>query len=94
VVLRAGEGGDAAHAESLRARVAEHIGGLARPEEVVFVRSLPKTRSGKIMRRVVRAVAEDRTDLGDISTLEDEASVDEVLRAFQEFRAQVLGGSR
>jgi acetyl-CoA synthetase len=49
------------------------------------VHSLPKTRSGKIMRRVIKAVALD-TPIGDLSTLEDEASVEEVRKAYEEFK--------
>jgi acetyl-CoA synthetase len=92
VVLKPGLGSSAPSGGALRDRVGEEIGHIARPEEVVFVRSLPKTRSGKIMRRVVRAVAEGREDLGDVSTLEDGASVEEILRAVQELRRQ-LGGA-
>jgi len=58
------------------------IGPIATPEEVYFVDSLPKTRSGKIMRRVLRAVAMGQSP-GDLTTLEDEASVDEVIKAFE-----------
>ena len=50
---------------------------------------LPKTRSGKIMRRVLKAVALDR-DPGDISTIEDEGSVDEARRAVEELRAGLV----
>ena len=51
---------------------------------------LPKTRSGKIMRRVVKAVASGK-DIGDVTTLEDGASVDEVKRTIDEFRQSVEG---
>jgi len=57
-----------------------------------FVRSLPKTRSGKIMRRVLRAVTLDK-DPGDVTTLEDEGSVEEARQAFKEIR-ESLDGSR
>ena len=93
VVLRPTVGPPPSAAE-LRDHVAREIGGLARPEEVVLVRSLPKTRSGKIMRRVVRAAAEGRTALGDLSTLEDAASVDEVIRGLEEFRAEIARSGR
>jgi len=57
-------------AETLRQHVATHMGPIARPEEVVFVDKLPKTRSGKIMRRVLKARAQGLPE-GDISTMED-----------------------
>jgi acetyl-CoA synthetase len=91
VVLRPGVVENAAKAEALKDSVADAIGKIARPETVVFVRTLPKTRSGKIMRRVVRAVVEGVTDVGDLSTLEDEASVEEVREALKEFRTQLRG---
>jgi acetyl-CoA synthetase len=56
-----------------------------------FVRSLPKTRSGKIMRRVLRAVTLGK-DPGDVTTLEDEGSVEEARQAFKEIRESLEGG--
>jgi acetyl-CoA synthetase len=64
------------------------LGAIATPQDVYFVTRLPKTRSGKIMRRVLAAVASG-TDVGDISTLEDEVSVDEVRRAYEELKKAV-----
>ncbi len=61
------------------------VGPIATPEEIYFVTNLPKTRSGKIMRRILKAVANGAT-IGDLSTLEDEASVDEVVKAYQELK--------
>jgi acetyl-CoA synthetase len=73
----------------LRKKIAEHlrhvIGPIATPDEVYFVESLPKTRSGKIMRRVIKAVAQGKS-LGDLTTIEDETSVDEVKRAYESLR--------
>lgn len=60
--------------EEIRRHVAEKIGALARPEELIFTAELPKTRSGKIMRRLLRDVAEGRA-LGDVTTLSDPAVV-------------------
>jgi acetyl-CoA synthetase len=57
-------------AETLRQHVATHMGPIARPEDVTFVDKLPKTRSGKIMRRVLKARAQGLPE-GDISTLEE-----------------------
>ncbi|MBX7105782.1 MAG: acetate--CoA ligase [Gemmataceae bacterium] len=55
----------------LKAHVAKEIGALARPDEVRFTEGLPKTRSGKIMRRLLRDIAAGRTTSGDTTTLED-----------------------
>ncbi|MBI2851585.1 MAG: acetate--CoA ligase [Chloroflexi bacterium] len=66
------------------------IGPIATPEEVYFTAKLPKTRSGKIMRRVLKAVAEN-TPIGDLSTLEDEAAVEEVVKILQELRQAQAG---
>ncbi|WP_297475824.1 acetate--CoA ligase [Thermococcus sp.] len=60
------------------------LGPIAAPAEVFFVNKLPKTRSGKIMRRVLKALASGKS-LGDLSTLEDEASVEEVKKALEGF---------
>lgn len=69
-LLRNGFSPTAELAEELRQHVATHIGPIARPEEVAFVDKLPKTRSGKIMRRVLKARAQGLPE-GDISTLEE-----------------------
>jgi len=68
--------------------VRQIVGPIATLKDVYFVNKLPKTRSGKIMRRVVKAVATN-SQIGDITTLEDEASVEEIKRALEEFRAEV-----
>jgi acetyl-CoA synthetase len=66
--------GDAAEgpdtAAELRAHVAHEIGPIAKPRQIMVVAELPKTRSGKIMRRLLRDVAEKR-ELGDVTTLAD-----------------------
>jgi len=62
--------------DALRQHVRKQIGALASPDDMIFTDDLPKTRSGKIMRRVLRAVAEGNEDLGDTSTLADPGSVD------------------
>ena len=56
--------------------------------ELNFVSMLPKTRSGKIMRRVLKAVILDR-DPGDITTIEDEGSVEDARQAWQQMRAEM-----
>lgn len=70
VLLRAGFAPSAELGEELRQHVAKHMGPIARPEDVKFVDKLPKTRSGKIMRRVLKARAQGLPE-GDISTLEE-----------------------
>jgi acetyl-CoA synthetase len=57
------------------------IGKIAKPDKIVVVSGLPKTRSGKIMRRILRKIAEgERTNFGDTSTLLDPGIVDEILQ--------------
>ncbi|TMK52876.1 MAG: acetyl-coenzyme A synthetase [Actinobacteria bacterium] len=77
VITRAGVEPTGALGDELREHVAEKIGKLARPKQIVFTPELPKTRSGKIMRRLLRDVAEERT-LGDVTTLADPAIVEEI----------------
>jgi acetyl-CoA synthetase len=76
VILResAGDGGEDIVAE-LREHVAKEIGKIARPRQIMVVPELPKTRSGKIMRRLLRDVAEDR-EVGDVTTLADSTVMD------------------
>lgn len=71
VTLKLGEKGNPALATVLRAHVADEIGAFAKPDEIRFASALPKTRSGKIMRRLLKDIAEDREIHGDTTTLED-----------------------
>ena len=75
VILRGGFEANEALAEELRKHVGTLIGGLARPEAVHFTPELPKTRSGKIMRRLLRDVAEGKA-IGDTTTLADPGVLD------------------
>ncbi len=68
-VLNPGNQGSREMTEELRAHVATHLSPIAKPDEIIYVESLPKTRSGKIMRRVLRARALGQ-DEGDLSTLD------------------------
>jgi acetyl-CoA synthetase len=82
VILRGDAGGDASAgaaqvAAELRAHVGKEIGPIARPRQILVVAELPKTRSGKIMRRLLRDIAEKR-DLGDVTTLTDSSVMDEI----------------
>jgi acetyl-CoA synthetase len=70
VTLRAGRESSPELRDELRDFVAEKIGAIARPDDVLFAADLPKTRSGKIMRRLLRDIAEGRA-LGDTTTLAD-----------------------
>jgi acetyl-CoA synthetase len=65
-------------AEALRQQVAQEIGKFARPDEIRFADSLPKTRSGKIMRRLLKDIAEGREVTGDLSTLEDKSVLEKL----------------
>ncbi len=65
--------------QEIRELVAKIIGPIAKPDKIQFVSGLPKTRSGKIMRRILRKVAEgNTTDLGDVTTLLDPSVVEEI----------------
>ncbi|MBS7634950.1 acetate--CoA ligase [Candidatus Bathyarchaeota archaeon] len=75
--------------EELREHMRKTIGPIAMPDEIYFVSKLPKTRSGKIMRRVLKAVVSD-APIGDVTTLEDEASVEEVKQVYEEFK-KIIG---
>jgi acetyl-CoA synthetase len=77
VTLKGGRDGSLEELEELRNHVAKKIGPIAKPANIVFTPELPKTRSGKIMRRLLRDVAEHRA-LGDTTTLADPAVVDEI----------------
>jgi acetyl-CoA synthetase len=77
VTLKGGHEGSLAKLEELRNHVARKIGPIAKPANIVFTPELPKTRSGKIMRRLLRDVAENRP-LGDTTTLADPAVVEEI----------------
>jgi len=71
VTLKASEKESEALYDNLREWVAQEIGALARPEKIIFVAALPKTRSGKIMRRLLREIVTTKSVAGDTSTLED-----------------------
>ena len=88
VVLRVGYQPSDALREELLATVRTELGAIAVVRDLNFVDGLPKTRSGKIMRRVLKAVILDR-DPGDITTIEDEGSVEEARHAWAELRDRV-----
>ena len=80
------------NSEALKNEIIHHIrnviGPIASPEQLYFVPRLPKTRSGKIMRRLLKAIAKG-DEIGDISTLENEAAVSEVQEAFEEVKLSI-----
>ena len=76
------EGSDELQQE-IREHVANRIGKLARPKRVIWANELPKTRSGKIMRRLLRDIAEGR-ELGDVTTLADPAVMDKLEEKIKE----------
>ena len=81
VVLRDGFTPSAKLEEELRNHVAETIGPIAKPANIFFVKKLPKTRSGKIMRRVIKAIVKGEQELGDLTTIEDPTAIDEIRSA-------------
>ena len=82
VTPRQGMVADEALARELREHVVAQIGALARPEEVRFAEALPKTRSGKIMRRLLRDIASGSKAKGDTTTLEDQGVLERLAQAF------------
>jgi acetyl-CoA synthetase len=87
VTLRGDLEGDESTVEGIRGTVAERIGKFARPKRVIWTDDLPKTRSGKIMRRLLRDIAEGR-ELGDVTTLRDPAVTDKLEARVRELQAE------
>jgi acetyl-CoA synthetase len=83
VTVKSGFESSAALREELKAHVVKIIGAIARPEDIYFAADLPKTRSGKIMRRLLRDIAEGRA-LGDTTTLADPTVVSNLRGAYEE----------
>jgi len=78
-----------ADSEQLRKELIEHIrkniGAIATPAEIYFVNKLPKTRSGKIMRRLLKSIVSDLS-IGDTTTIEDETSVTEIQTIYNDLK--------
>jgi acetyl-CoA synthetase len=87
VTLQGDLHGDEGTVEGIRGTVAERIGKFARPKRIIWTEDLPKTRSGKIMRRLLRDIAEGRA-LGDVTTLRDPAVMEQLEGQVNEQRAQ------
>jgi acetyl-CoA synthetase len=83
VTLKEGTAGTAALMDELKAHVVHKIGAIARPDQILFTADLPKTRSGKIMRRLLRDIAEGKA-LGDTTTLADPAVVAKLKSEYEE----------
>jgi acetyl-CoA synthetase len=86
VTIKAGRTQTDALKDEIKAHVAKKIGALARPDDVLYAAELPKTRSGKIMRRLLRDVAEGRA-LGDTTTLADPAVVSALKQQYEDKEA-------
>jgi len=93
VALKQGHQPSAELRQELVETVRRELGPVAVIGELHFVNTLPKTRSGKIMRRVFKAITLDR-DPGDVSTIEDEGSVEEARQAWQRMKSEIGGASR
>jgi acetyl-CoA synthetase len=79
VIYNGHHGDENLRRQDISLTVSKIIGPIARPDKIQFVAGLPKTRSGKIMRRILRKIAEGETAMGDISTLLDPGVVDEII---------------
>jgi len=85
IVLKEGVSPSPNLEKELAKHMRDMVGPIATPDEIYFVGKLPKTRSGKIMRRVLKAVATD-TSIGDLTTLEDAAAVEEIVKIHRELK--------
>jgi acetyl-CoA synthetase len=83
VTLKEGQQMDAKVADTLKEHVVKKIGAIARPDDILFAADLPKTRSGKIMRRLLRDIAEGKA-LGDTTTLADPGVVARLKAEYEE----------
>jgi acetyl-CoA synthetase len=88
VILKEGFSPSSVLKAEIKELIRKWIGPVATPEDIYFVSKLPKTRSGKIMRRILRAVATSAS-IGDLTTLEDESSVEEVRKVYEELKKEV-----
>ncbi len=94
VVLKEGVIKNSNHLEKeLSEKIRKDIGAIATPKQIYFVSKLPKTRSGKIMRRLLKAIANNEI-IGDVSTLEDGTAVTEVQSVFEELQKSIKEHSK
>jgi len=88
-VLKDNTGDTDAVVKELRSAVATKIAKYAVPDQILVVKRLPKTRSGKVMRRLLRKIITGRAqDLGDTTTLEDPSVITEILSAYQKYKSK------
>ncbi|MCK4970846.1 MAG: acetyl-coenzyme A synthetase, partial [Thermoplasmata archaeon] len=80
VTLKGGEVGDDKLVVDLRKQVSKEIGPIAKPDVIQFTDALPKTRSGKIMRRILKVLAAGGSDVGNTMTLADPSVVDTLMK--------------
>ena len=78
VTLKEGHARTESLVDELKDHVVKKIGAIARPDQILFAADLPKTRSGKIMRRLLRAIAKGEEITQDVSTLENPAILDQL----------------
>jgi len=83
VILKQGNVGSPELAKELVGVVSQKVGAIAKPSAIYFVNKFPKTRSGKIMRRVIKQAAEGGRDYGNISTIEDMSAIGEIEKALK-----------
>ena len=83
VILKEGSVAAPALADELKEHVVKKIGSIARPEDILFAADLPKTRSGKIMRRLLKDIAEGKT-IGDTTTLADSSVIAKLREKYEE----------
>ncbi|MDD1776257.1 MAG: acetate--CoA ligase [Candidatus Methanomethylicus sp.] len=88
VVLKDAEAASAQLRMDLITHIKQTIGSIAAPASIYFVEMLPKTKNGKIMRRVVKAVVEEKS-ISDVTTIDDEASVEEASKAYESFKQEL-----
>jgi acetyl-CoA synthetase len=85
---------DVKPSSALKMELSQHlrkmVGSIATPDDIYFTTKLPKTRSGKIMRRILKAVAEG-SEIGDVSTLEDNTSVEAVIKSYRRLEKERSG---
>ena len=89
LVLRSGHQASEQLRLDLKSHIRNTVGPIAIPDEIHFVSRLPKTRSGKIMRRLLKSIATNAEIVGDVSTIEDESSIEEIKQSYLELHEKL-----
>ena len=89
LVLRSGHEASEQLRLDLKSHIRNTVGPIAIPDEIHFVSRLPKTRSGKIMRRLLKSLATNAEIVGDVSTIEDESSIEEIKQSYLELHEKL-----